>query len=800
MIKLEKVNKYFNYKKKNQIHVIDNTSLEFPNKGLVALLGPSGCGKTTLLNVIGGLDNIKKGNIYINNKKITRKSSHYIDKVRNLNIGYIFQNYYLIDDKTVFDNVAIALKMIGVKDKSEIKKRVNYVLENLGIYRYRNRLASNLSGGERQRVGIARAIVKDPNIILADEPTGNLDSNNTIETMNIIKAISKNRLVILVTHERELADFYADRIIEVEDGKITKDYDNKHDKTMDYRIDSKIYLKDFKYNYDLSDNENNISIYNNNKNKIKLTIVVKNNNIYIKGDNNTNVEVIDNDSNIELINDHYKQIDKSIYEKYEFNGDILKNKKVKYSSIVNGFNMFTKAFTKILDYSFIKKILLLGFLAAGGFITYCICNVFGILNIDDSAFMKVNHDYYIVEMKKIPEEKYDTLSNLASVDYILPGNSIINFRVDFNYFYQTQYSGEVLSGSLTSIEKITKEDIIHGRMPENEKEIVIDKLILDGLGPERDSLGLSDNHDFIDLEVYLNNNDNYKIVGIVDKSDPSIYSYKENFINMLYNNEGKNYYETKEPTDYLDYKLYDNIHIKKGRLPEDDYEVLVNIDNEYEMPVGKTINEKINGKKLTVVGYYDNKDINYKFVNHNMIKNLVISDNNNLIVMPKDKNLIEEEFNNNSVNIYSAYDKALEMYNNERKDNVTNVIIISSIFIVISFVEIYLIIRSSFLTRIKEIGIYRAIGVKKSDICKLFYGEIVAITTFISVPGSLFVVYIIKTLSVISYFKVNYLVNIFTVGLSIIIIYVFNILIGLLPVFKVLRQTPAKILSRKDLD
>lgn len=171
MIKLENVNKYFNYHKKNEIHVIDNTSLEFGEKSLVALLGESGSGKTTLLNTIGGLDNVTSGNIYINGEKITRFSTGKIDEIRNLNIGYIFQNYYLVEDMTVYDNVSLVLKMLGIKDKEEIKKRVDYCLDKVGMYRYRNRLASMLSGGERQRVGIARAIVKNPNIIIADEPT-----------------------------------------------------------------------------------------------------------------------------------------------------------------------------------------------------------------------------------------------------------------------------------------------------------------------------------------------------------------------------------------------------------------------------------------------------------------------------------------------------------------------------------------------------------------------------------------------------------------------------------------------------
>ena len=190
MITLENVNKYFNKGKRNSIHVINNTSLTLEDNGLVALLGPSGCGKTTLLNAIGGLDKVNKGKIFINGSKITKRFTHKSDKIRNLNIGYIFQDYHLIDKMTVFDNIALSLKINGIKDKEEIKKRVNYVLEKVGMYRYRNRYASMLSGGERQRVGIARAIVKNPSIIIADEPTGNLDSKNSIAIMNIIKAIS----------------------------------------------------------------------------------------------------------------------------------------------------------------------------------------------------------------------------------------------------------------------------------------------------------------------------------------------------------------------------------------------------------------------------------------------------------------------------------------------------------------------------------------------------------------------------------------------------------------------------------
>ena len=139
MIKIDKIDKYFNRFKSNQIHVINNTSLEFESTGLVALLGESGSGKTTLLNVVGGLDKVRKGKIYINGKQITRRSQSRVDKIRNLNIGYIFQDYKLIENMSVYDNVSIALKLIGIKDKKEIEKRVNYCLEKVGMLRYKKR-------------------------------------------------------------------------------------------------------------------------------------------------------------------------------------------------------------------------------------------------------------------------------------------------------------------------------------------------------------------------------------------------------------------------------------------------------------------------------------------------------------------------------------------------------------------------------------------------------------------------------------------------------------------------------------
>ncbi|MEG0799526.1 MAG: ABC transporter ATP-binding protein, partial [Bacilli bacterium] len=310
MIKIENVNKYFNRFKRNEVHVINDTSLELPDNGLVSLLGPSGSGKTTLLNAIGALDKVNSGNIYINGKRITKRTQNYTDKVRALNIGYIFQDFHLIDELTVFDNIALSLKMVGIKNKKEITSRVHYCLDALNMYRYRYRTTNMLSGGERQRVSIARALAVNPNIIIADEPTGNLDSKNSLEIMNIIKAISKTKLVVLVTHERDLADFYSSRIIELSDGKIISDKENFPKEDLDYKIDNKIYLKDLDINEHILLKDNKINLYSEKNIKLNITLVLKNNNIYIQSSDGKKIEVVDNSSSIELIDDNYKKISK----------------------------------------------------------------------------------------------------------------------------------------------------------------------------------------------------------------------------------------------------------------------------------------------------------------------------------------------------------------------------------------------------------------------------------------------------------------------------------------------------------
>lgn len=799
MIKIEKVNKYFNRFRKNSNHVINNTTLTLEDKGLVALLGPSGSGKTTLLNAIGGLDKINSGSIYIDDKKISSRFSSKVDKIRNLNIGYIFQDYKLVDNMTVYDNVALSLKTIGIKDKNEIKERVTYVLECVGMYRYRKRPASMLSGGERQRIGIARAIVKNPHIIIADEPTGNLDSKNSLEIMNIIKKISEDRLVVLVTHEVGLAKFYASRIIEIEDGKVISDEENNHEDELDYTIDNNIYLKDMKVK--LKDDKAGIDVYKDRDSKLNVEIVLKGNNIFIRSKDNQKIEVVDDNSSIEFIDDHFKTMDKKDLDKinFNFNEKLANTKKLRYTSIFNPITFISNGFKKVIDYSFIKKLLLGGFFASGFFVLFSLSRIVATKTIRDEDFVDINKNYLIVDVSKYSTDDYMTYSNLEGINYVMPGDSKVAFQLKVDDYYQTSKAYAGFTGSLSSIEMISEKDIVAGRMPENENEIVIDAMIIRKAQKEYSELnfmGLKSKEQFLDRLAIINNMEPFKIVGITDLMNPSIYVYNSKFTNILYNTSAS------EAEEIQDYNLYLNkVYLKEGRLPTNDFETIINIRDKESYPLNKDSSKSIDGVKLKVVGYYDSADeINKYLVNQNMITRQTINKFKNIVVYSTDKEFAKSKFEEIGLQAKDSYVYSKEIYIKSRETTTKAAIISSIVVLVISLIEIILMLRSSFLSRIKEVGIYRAIGLKKKDIYIMFSGEIIAITTLASIPGIILSAYIFKTISKIPLAGKEFIVNTPIVIAAIIIIFAFNLFFGLLPVMNTLRKRPAQILARTDIE
>ena len=220
MLEIKNLVKVYKAKGGAEVRALDNVSVRFEEKGMVFLLGKSGSGKSTLLNLCGGLDSPDSGEIIIKGRSSKDFSQSDFDSYRNTFVGFVFQEYNILDEFTVEDNIALALELQG---KNKNKAQVHSILEQVDLANFAKRKPNTLSGGQKQRVAIARALVKNPEIIMADEPTGALDSNTGKQVFDTLKKLSAEKLVIVVSHDREFAEIYGDRIIELKDGKIISD-------------------------------------------------------------------------------------------------------------------------------------------------------------------------------------------------------------------------------------------------------------------------------------------------------------------------------------------------------------------------------------------------------------------------------------------------------------------------------------------------------------------------------------------------------------------------------------------------
>lgn len=415
MIELKNLHKFFNKNRSNEIHVIDDITLSLPEKGMVAIFGKSGCGKTTLLNVIGGLDKIEKGSITIDGANINEST----DTVRNKYIGYIFQNYNLNKAESCFDNVANALRLCGLTDAKEIEERTMAALKNVGMEKYKKRTPDTLSGGQQQRIAIARAIVKNPRIILADEPTGNLDEQNTVMIMDLLKQISKDHLVILVTHEAHLVDYYCDTVIELSDGKVVSLRHNSGADGYNTKNKNDIWLGELEKQ---EHNDKNVSVeYYGSAPQAPIGIKLVNymGKLYLKLDSET-VQILDASSEIKLKEGVFEEKKQKEEQKIDMSALPPLENGSKYgklfdfrSSVVSGYQAIfgkTKRLNKVMRRTLgLFAVVLVIMSATLG------SSIGKIENIQDSVNPNV---VYVIAADSSVSEKVNSLYGKHGIDYI----------------------------------------------------------------------------------------------------------------------------------------------------------------------------------------------------------------------------------------------------------------------------------------------------------------------------------------------------------------------------------------------
>jgi ABC-type lipoprotein export system ATPase subunit len=831
MIRVSNLNKYFNKGKQNQIHVIDNTTLQFPEKGLVALTGPSGCGKTTLLNVIGGLDKFESGQIVFDNQVINRYKPLEWDILRNKYIGYIFQNYNLISDKTVYENIEIALNMAGLYDKEEIEERINYVLEAVGMYNYRRRSVLALSGGQQQRVAIARAIAKNPKVVLADEPTGNLDANNTFEIMSIIKKISQTCLVILVSHEKNIVDFYADRVIQLSDGKVISDEESNGNRSFDHVDERNIYLKDLNMDDSLKDS-NVVRYYEEEKDdSLSFKVIEVKDSIYIKAESKSKkkIKFLTDDTEVKLIDDHYKARKTDDVIEYQF--DLEQFKEIEHTknkrSFIRMVDTLKSGFKKVTSKKkFIGRLFLLAYFVISALVVYQIATFANITRVDDEDFLRTAKDLISVSIDK-PNQTVDVLEILNEVDGVEVSPFIEPARYYFTYkdYYQGDVSGysgfnyDYLGGMMSiypiGLSWADESTIVLGNLPESNTQIAIDLWIAESILETKavSDIGLRDTEDLIGLYITSANNYNirYEIVGIIETESPTAVVLDEALYGLISTDE------IVKVNNFVSNKLVEGHYtIVDGVDVQDSDEVV--LEKTYSTFVELGANHIIGGYTFTVVGFYEAKIIedsnqfssswnNKAIVDESIIDEIVIeylsSLSSSSIYLHSDN--LEQAIQD--IQDLSEDYEVINAYESQREYNITLqraevASKIQQIVITLGGIVIYIffMMRSSMINRIREIGIYRSIGATKRDIFKIFIGEIFWFTTLGSFSGYMVMAILINRVQntlgeLVSMF---YLPWYYLLG-GIVGIYLINIIFGLLPIFNLLRKTPSEINAKFDI-
>ena len=751
MLKLENITKIYEGKNFKQI-ALNDVTLAFRNNEFVSILGPSGSGKTTLLNIIGGLDKYTYGNLIIDGVSTRKYKERDWNNYRSKKVGFIFQSYNLINHQTVLSNVLLSLNIAG-KPKKESIKLAKKVLKDVGLENYIKKKPKELSGGQMQRVAIARALVTNPDIILCDEPTGALDSQTSIQIMELLKEISKEKLVIMVTHNVTLANKYSDRVIALNDGVITYD-------TSPYEVEN-CSLKKIKNKRKTMNKFTSLSLsFNNLLTKKSRTLLTS-----FAG----SIGIIGIALVLSLSNGTQKyinKIEKNTFSKYPIS--IME-------SYIDYQNMFDKEKESCKNGS--------------------ICSINDLTNnvVNDN---KINS---ISKFSNILKQNYENINN-----YILDIN--YNYNMDLNIYKDNKmiensslYFKEFFNNNSPLLKEYT---LIYGKLPEKYNEIVI---VTDENGKLPLSLMKSL---FLNEDIDLSKTINISFEKIIDSkfklvSETSYYIYENDTWQYIKNNRDK-------INDIFD----KSINLKITGILKLNKDAVISESGfiGYSKKLINYLNDEVNSSNIKK-SILENKDINpltNSLYDENMtyetlLDSISINDKNpiKIDIYPKNyksKEKIEsiiKKYNEENSNDKVYYTDYLKVFLNSITSLIKMITYVLTAFIgvslIVSSIMISIITYISVLERTKEIGILRSLGASKKDIKNIFKAETIIIGTisgFIGVGVTLLlnkvidkVLYNLMGISHITYLPCNY---IFYLILISIVLYLISGLV------------PAKIASKKD--
>lgn len=745
MLELKKITKIYQVGDFKQT-ALDNITVNFRSNEFVSILGPSGSGKTTLLNIIGGLDKYTSGDLIINEMSTKKFKDNDWDTFRNHRVGFIFQNYNLISHQTILTNVELALTLSGVPKSTRTKKAIE-ALTKVGLKQHINKKPNQLSGGQMQRVAIARALVNDPEILLADEPTGALDTTTSKEIMHLLEKIAKTKLVIMVTHNQELAETYSTRIIRIKDGHITDDtnkYDGKKNTTQDEEtIKTKNKKTSMSFITALSLSFNNLltkkgrtilTSFAGSIGIIGISLILS----LSTGVNNYIARVQE-----DTLTSYPLSIEQTTADMSSLMTDLVnqnKRKEHKDNKIYSN-NIMTsmiESMSKQIKTNNLKE-----------FKKYLESHQEEISQYANDIKYKYNLDLQIYSKDTTKITKLNPSTVFTSLGYINPYQTTSQMN---NQYMTNQMSIFKELSENTNLLKDTYQ-ILAGKLPEKYDEIV---LISDNYDEISDyalyTIGLKDQQELTDMTTKIMKGEK------LPPSPQTSYTYEE-----LLNKEFKlilntDYYE-KQNNKWID-KSADNNYLKK--IIDNGLTLkIVGIIKPNDESTIKASGELGYTKELTdyVITKINSEEIAKEQKSHpekNIITNNPFTPSSTYEMSLANLGIVDEE-NPSIINIYPKDFKSktkiieiIENYNQAKKqsaeedlvlsytdyvgilmDSITTIVDVIS-YVLIAFVSISLIVSSimigvityiSVLERTKEIGILRAIGARKKDISRVFNAE-----------------------------------------------------------------------------
>ena len=820
MLKIDNLTKIYK-NKQNSVVALNNISIELPETGLVFINGASGSGKTTLMNILAGLDSPTEGEMFLDDKNISKYSEREWDSYRNTMVGIVFQSFNLAEDMTVEENILMPLKIQkrDIKDyKSEVKKALEYV----GLKGYEKRKNTELSAGQMQRVAIARAIIKKPRIILADEATGNLDPMNTTMILNLFNDISKNCLVILISHDRDSAEKYGDRIISLADGEIVKDIDNTKIKNLyrnPYEITIKTEDREETKDLDCFDIKEEIAGIG-------------------KWENN-----ICGDMSFEIsVQSKKVKTSKEMYEKWTDKLSKPQNMPLKdllRNSLKNIRKKKIRTAITILLIAFICMVFIVINICAYNDYIYTLYNYFlsedkdtvfiareVVRGEEDDAYQKTifRGTEFMEDLERaVGNENIIKLCEMIALEYGEDGISDINLCVYRNngWFDNVTVEGSFpYEDNQVVLNKIYNEDIYLG-----------DTVLVDGV--ECEVVGFT--------ELFIPERNEY--YGIVSQNVPDegirrlekINLQGFNIIASTYKSEFPNSAVTISSVSAL--KKY-NSELLYGRYPENDGEVIVSgtyaeemgdyskneIIVKYHIP---DMNDKkyngyyddcfnmydYTGRNVTVVGVYDSESVRnigkivftdavYNNIiedyikSHNYMECMVYIKNGNYNII---KNLIGDNyfFDDEKIKTICSF-----MDTTDKLKDILNISIMVACFMII--VVLVLFFSYNVKDHSKKIGILRAIGVRSTDIYKMFMIEVAVIC----ITAMILTMLLSKLIVALANYKIQDIVglegvamlnmNVPVCTLWCIAVFIIGLIVTAIPIFRMTRSKSITLINMEN--